>query len=315
MKRINEPLSTPVLFIIFNNSNTTRRVFEEIRKVKPSKLFVFSDGPRKSRPDDEEKCIETQKIATSVDWDCELKTLFLDENYGSRTGVAKGIDWFFNNIEEGIILEHDCLPSRSFFYFCQEMLEHYRDDTRIMHICGGNYQNGIQRGNASYYFSKYNQIWGWATWKRAWNYYDVDMKNYKEFNKYFSIKSLFRSKQEHKFWTKNFADTITRKINTVWDFQWLYTVLTQNGLSITPNKNLVSNIGFGPEAVHMSFVDKKTANLEIFEMDEITHPEFVLADYEADKLAFENLFTLPLSDKFKILIIRIKNKIKRILSK
>ena len=305
-------LTTPVLFIIFNNPNTTKRVFEQIKKAKPSKLFVFCDGPRKTVPDDKEKCRETQIVATQVDWDCELQTLFLEENYGSRYGVAKGIDWFFDNVDEGIILEHDCLPSNSFFYFCQELLEYYRTDTRIMHICGGNYQNAIQRGDASYYFSKYNQIWGWATWKRAWKYYDVDMKNFDKFNQTLKIESLFRIKNEKKFWVKNFNDTITHKLNTVWDFQWLFAVLSQNGLSVTPNKNLVSNIGFGSEAVHMSFVDKKTANLEIFEINEIIHPDFIIADFEADKLAFKNLFTLPFNDRLKIFIIRVRNKLRKI---
>jgi len=301
------------LFIIFNTVNTTLRVFEEIRKVKPAKLYIFSDGPRKHVSDDRGKCLATQKIAARVDWDCELKTLFLEENYGSREGVVKGIDWFFENVEEGIILEHDCLPSRSFFYFCQTMLEYYRYDTRIMHVCGGNYQHGIQRGNASYYFSKYPQIWGWATWRRAWKYYDVDMKKYSEFNKYFNIDSLFRLKGEQKFWKKMFEHTITKKISTVWDFQWVFTVLTNNGLSVTPNTNLVSNIGFGNEALHMQFVDKKTANLKIGEIEKIIHPDFVLPDFEADKLAFQNLFTLPFDDKVKVLLLRIINKIKKYL--
>jgi len=140
------------------------------------------------------------------------------------------------------------------------------------------------------------------------------MKKFQQFNKYFNIESIFRLKQEQKFWMKMFRYTISRKVNTVWDFQWVFAVLTQNGLSVTPNKNLVSNIGFGPEAVHMSFIDKKTANLKVFELNEITHPDFILADFEADKLAFKNLFTLPLYARIRIFIIKIRNKIKKIIS-
>jgi hypothetical protein len=308
----NAPITAPVLFIIFSTVETTRKVFEAIRAARPQRLFVFSDGPRPKVAGEREKCLAAQQIATRVDWPCELKTLFLEENLGPRKGVARGIEWFFENVDEGMILEHDCLPAMSFFSFCQEMLERYRDDERVMHVCGGNYQHGAQRGRASYYFSRYPQIWGWATWKRAWKHYDVDMKAYGRFLEDFRLDSLFRLPAERKFWKRAFADTISRKIATVWDFQWVFAVLSQNGLAVTPNRNLVSNIGFGEEALHMSFIDKKTAALPIFELDELSHPEFVLSDVDADATAFKNLFTLPPVDRARVLLLRVAGKLRKL---
>jgi hypothetical protein len=312
---MNDPIIAPILFIIFNNATTARKVFDVIRSVKPKRLFVFCDGPRPSVAGEKEKCLEAQSVATQVDWDCELRTLFLEDNLGSRNGVARGIDWFFENVDEGMILEHDCLPSKSFFWFCQEMLSRYRDDARVMHVCGGNYQGGIERGDSSYYFSRYPQIWGWATWKRAWKYYDVDMKGYEPFLKNQGLESLFRLRAERRFWKHNFEKTISREINTVWDFQWVFSVLTQNGLSITPNKNLVSNIGFGEGALHMSYIDKKTANLPIHELDAITHPGFMVADVAADAVAFRNLFTLPPTGRAKVFLFRARRKLRKILGR
>jgi len=173
-------LKTPVLFLVFNRPDTTRRVFEAIRAARPARLFLVADGPRERQPDDKEKCERVRYIATDIDWDCEVKTLFRKENLGCKNGVSSAIDWFFSHVDEGIILEDDCLPTESFFWFCEELLRRYRNDSRVMQICGSNFLRGWQRNNDSYYFSGYGPIWGWASWRRAWIYYDVDMKLWPE---------------------------------------------------------------------------------------------------------------------------------------
>ena len=172
-------LDMPVLFLIFNRADTTRQVFEAIERVKPKKLYVAGDGPRADVDSDPEKCRQARQIATSVTWDCEVNTLFQSQNIGCKYGVSSGIDWFFKREEMGIILEDDTVPSQSFFFFCQELLEKYRHDHRIMHINGTNFfWNDIQHPNASYFFSQYGNIWGWATWRRAWELYDVNLSDW-----------------------------------------------------------------------------------------------------------------------------------------
>ncbi len=171
-------LTSPVLFLIFNRPETTEQVFSAIKKAQPPRLYIAADGPRSEYPNDAESCDISRAIATNVDWDCEVKTLFQDQNLGCRLAVSGAVDWFFEQETEGIILEDDCLPDQSFFLFCQELLEQYRDDTRIMQIGGTNYQFGKKRTNYSYYFSRYGHLWGWASWRRAWSFYDEKMKQW-----------------------------------------------------------------------------------------------------------------------------------------
>ena len=184
--------NTPILFLIFNRPDTTFKVFEEIRKIKPAKLYIAADGPRPNVIGEEEKCTASRNIIKQVDWDCDVKTLFREKNLGCKIAVSSAISWFFENVEEGIILEDDTFPTQSFFWFCQELLDFYRNDSRIMHISGNNFQLGKIRGEGSYYFSKYNHIWGWATWKRAWRFYDVSLNTFPIFVQRKVIKNIFR---------------------------------------------------------------------------------------------------------------------------
>ncbi|MBA7568032.1 hypothetical protein ES708_09751 [subsurface metagenome] len=302
------PLITPVLFMIFNRPDTTQKVFNAIRQAKPKQLFVAADGPRPDKEGEMEKCQKAREIATSVDWDCEVKTLFRDKNLGCKIAVSSAIDWFFENVEEGIILEDDCLPSQSFFWFCQELLKYHRDDTRIMHVSGNNFQFGRKRGEGTYYFSTYNHIWGWATWRRAWKYFDVSMANFKMFKTENQINNIFRIKQQQKYWTKIFQLTHDGKINS-WGYVWTYTCFTNNGLSVLPNVNLVSNIGFSKEALHTKDGNSIFSKTGAKEITEIMHPEFVLADQEAD------LLTSKLCFGNKNIFDRAKSKVLRVISK
>jgi hypothetical protein len=209
----NSNFDTPILFLIFNRPDTTQKVFNEIRKIKPRQLFVAADGPREDHPEDKEKCEQTRKIIDQVDWDCEVKTLFRDKNLGCKHAVSGAINWFFKNVEQGIILEDDCLPDQSFFGFCQELLNKYKNNKQIFNISGNNFQDGMWRGDGSYYFSKYFHCWGWATWADRWqNYFDIKMKNYPKFKEEKRIKELFSSKREIKFRMKNFENVYNNKM-------------------------------------------------------------------------------------------------------
>jgi len=276
---------TPVLFIVFNKPESTKLVFEEIRKAKPKYLYVAADGPRKNNEKDKSACAEVQKIIKNVDWPCEVKYLLRKENLGCRIAESSAMDWFFKNVEEGIILEDDCLPHPSFFRFCAELLEKYRDDERIMQIGGGNFQRGFKRGNYSYYFSNHCYIWGWASWKRAWKKYDVDLKLYPEIKKLGYLKELYPNYLE-RLSKKSALELCHYKKFDTWDYQWSFALAINNGLSIIPNKNLVQNIGMISGATHMTSFDKERS-LTSERLDfPLVHPPFVISDKKLDKRDF-----------------------------
>ena len=221
MTTLASSFATPVLFIIFNRPDTTIRVFDEIRKIKPSRLYVSADGPRLNKEGEFELCMETRKIIEGVDWPCEVYTNFSAKNLGCKQGVSSAITWFFNNVEEGIILEDDCLPELSFFSFCEELLSKYRNTDNIKLISADNFQFGKKFGEASYYFSSFPHIWGWATWRRVWQEYDLEMKTYPDFKKNNQIAEIFESKEIQKFWLKLFDNLHANKVDT-WDVQMVY---------------------------------------------------------------------------------------------
>lgn len=291
-------LTAPVLFLLFNRPDTTLRVFDSIRKVKPAKLYVAADGPRENKPGEDEKCQETRSIIKQIDWECDVHTLFREKNSGCKRAISSSIDWFFENVEEGIVLEDDCLPDESFFWFCQELLARYRDDNRIMHIGGTNFQSGQERGDGSYYFSRYSHIWGWAGWRRAWKYYDVEIKSWHKFQEQNQINNVFADRETQKLWMKKLQAAYEGKKNT-WDIQWDYAIWSQNGLCILPNVNLVSNIGFGQSAAHPSDENNRFANMKTYSINEIIHPLFVLPDEKADEWTFRTHYRRSFFDKMR----------------
>ncbi len=298
-------LDTPVLLLIFNRPDTTKRVFEAIRKERPKRLFIAADGPRPNKPDDAKRCAEAREIATAVDWDCELKTFFRDGNVGCGQGPAGGINWFFEHVDEGIILEDDCLPSPLFFRFCAELLDRYRNDTRVMEIGGNTFlDEAIRDKEYSYYFSSHNNIWGWATWKRAWALYDFEMRNYKTIVENGYLKSCFPSFYEYNYF-KWILDRTYANIKNVswWDYQWELCRRLNSGLAIVPQRNLIINIGLGADATHTLEEDGTGSDLKFEDIQfPLKHPEFVLQDIRKDELFFRKTFTTPAS--------RIKSRIK-----
>lgn len=278
-----ENLSVPVLFLIFNRPETTRRVFDEIRKAKPRKLFVAADGPRKNRPDETWKCDEARSIIQSVDWDCEVKTLFRDENLGCGKAVSSAISWFFEQVEEGIILEDDCLPHPSFFTYCETMLERYRDNPAVWNIGGAQYSYGRSTSGASYHFSALPVIWGWATWSDRWKHYRFDVSDLPVRKLRRALKSYFRNGDMRRYWLWNLCLMKKHKVDT-WDYQFTFSLWLNKGLALVADTNLISNIGFGNDATHTTQPGNKKANLPVSDIGQIIHPAEVKQDVAADEL-------------------------------
>ena len=294
---MDEPVKTlystqsPVLFLIFNRPDTTKRVFEQIRAAKPPRLYIAADGPRKGSITDEQLCAQTRKITTGIDWDCGVKTLFRNDNAGCKNGVSAALDWFFEHESEGIILEDDCLPANSFFEFCDVLLEKYRTDDRVRHITGCNLQFGKKWGEASYYFSNRTHVWGWAGWKRVWNDYDLHLNNYREANVLRAMKNIYADDLVAAAWTAIFRDVKAGKINS-WAYPLDFCNFFNNGLVIIPNENLISNIGYSQNATNT--LDEKSvyANIPLGEITEITHPAFFVPQKEADLAIIEMDFDI-----------------------
>ncbi len=280
--------STPVVFLIFNRPDLTQRVFEVISKAKPGQLFVVADGPRFSA--EAEKCNQARAVIDRVDWECDIHKNFSDKNLGCGRRISSGIDWVFSQVDEAIILEDDTLPVDSFFTYCQILLEHYRDDERIMTINGNNFQSGQSRSEYSYHFSKYNACWGWATWRRAWKHYDYEMRTWPEFKQSGMLEMICEDPYEQKFWTMLFDSMYENsgKIDT-WDHQWKYACWSQNGLAIEPSVNLVSNLGFArTDATHTTGKNPMLEQILItHEIKEINHAPFVARNREADQYVFD----------------------------
>lgn len=276
----------PILFLVFNRPDLTRRVFARIREVKPSKIFIAADGPRKDFPGEDEICAQTRLIVDEIDWPCELQTLFRDENLGCKMAVSSAISWFFNHVEQGIILEDDCLPHISFFQFCGELLNKYSTDEHVVAIHGTNFQFGSRRSRDSYYFSRYADIWGWATWRRSWQKYDVTMKSWDQFHEGQQLMDLFGNDQAAEYWRERFDKTAKGEVDT-WDYQWIFSCLLQRGMSIVPKVNLVSNIGFGVSATHTRSWNKVLASMPTRAMHfPLRHPNSVCTDDAADRSMF-----------------------------
>jgi hypothetical protein len=278
-------LTTPVALIFFNRPEVTEQVFKRIAEAKPQTLLLIADGPRTK--EEAAACDQVRKIVDRIDWDCRVLKNFSEVNLGCKHRVASGLDWVFSQVDEAIILEDDCLPSHSFFYFCKTLLERFRDDKRIFMIGGDNFQFGVSRTEDSYYFSRSAEVWGWATWKRAWQYYDVTMKSWPAFKAGGGMRWAFEHPAEQQYWGRYFQETYEGKIDT-WDYIWFYTCLSQSGLSVLPNINLVSNLGFGPNATHTFDIASHFANLPAGEIQHIRHPQHLIRHVDADTYYFEN---------------------------
>ena len=287
--------NTPILFLIFNRPDTTAKVFKAIRQAQPKKLYISADGPRSAA--EAELCMQVREITEKVDWECEIYTNFADGNKGCKVAMSDGISWFFNLEEEGIILEDDCLPAPDFFGFCSTLLAHYRDDTRITHIGGSNLQLGQKRGTASYYYSNLTHVWGWAGWRRTWEHYDVNLELFPAFHEQDYIDNCPSHLPFKQRWINDLERTFNKEIDT-WDYQYSFSNLINNGLSIIPNVNLISNIGFGVNATHTFDKEHFFAALPTEQLLSITHPQIMIPCVEADLFTQEKEnYSPPLKKK------------------
>ena len=286
-----QTFDTPILFLIFNRYDIAQNIFNQIRKIKPKFLFVAADGPRFGNVDDKANCTKTREIINHIDWPCEVKTLFRDINLGCGTAISSAINWFFDQVQEGIILEDDCLPDLSFFPFCEELLAKYRDDENIHLISGSNLQNGIKRGNASYYFSYYPMIWGWATWKRSWLNYKFDLPEFEETFKSGQLNHIFQSNNEKLYWRNKIHQLESQKVKHTWDYQLLYAIWKNKGICISPNENLVVNLGFRNASTHLFLRDSiREPSVKYSIQFPLIHPQKVV-ERKADHYIFKHVFS------------------------
>lgn len=294
-------MKTSVAFFIFNRPHTTQKVFEAIRQAKPPKLLVVADGPRLGHSGENEKCEKVREIIQRVDWKCEVLTNYSDINLGCRSRVSSGLNWVFDNVESAIILEDDCIPHITFFQFCEELLERYQDDERVTSITGLNVPIKHKYPQSSYYFSSYTRIWGWASWRRAWKNFDIEMKLWPQVREKNILSNLLEDSRAIKYWTKIFQDTYEGKINT-WDYAWNFACWLHNGLNIIPNVNLVTNIGFGKEATHTVNINSsdRRSQLPLEEIQfPLQHPSFIIRDKQADQWIENNIHSPSLFMRLK----------------
>lgn len=281
---------TPILFLIFNRPDTTARVFEKIKEIKPRQLFVAADGPRAGREGEKEKCQEVRDLVLkNIDWPCEVKTLFREQNLGCGKAVSGGISWFFEHVDEGIIFEDDTVPDKSFFSFCELLLKRYKHENKIKIIGGVNFQDGIKRGDASYYFTRICHIWGWATWRRTWNEYDFALSAITRQDVTNAAFKYFGEKRIVRVW-EDIYDNLKNKTYDTWDYQLALTIWKKDGINIVPQENLVTNIGYGRDATHTTQSSDPFSNIPLGRLREITHPDKIEVHPAADSYTLNKFF-------------------------
>lgn len=281
-------LNVPIAYIIFNRPQHTRETFAAIRAQRPSHLLIIADGPRPNHPTDAERCFEARAIVEHIDWPCSVHRNYAEQNMGCKRRVSSGLDWVFGLVERAIVLEDDCVPNNDFFSFCADLLDRYETDERVWVVTGNNFQRGKKHGEASYYFSKYNHCWGWATWRRAWQHFEVDMSFWPDWKYTKDWRNKTPDAVERKVW-EDLLDRVKAGEIDTWDYQWTASVWYHGGLTATPNANLVTNIGFGPDATHTVTSDNK-AGLAVEPLGALTHPITVERNRTADKFVFNQNF-------------------------
>lgn len=245
-------LLPPVLILTYNRPMELSRVLEAVRESGVKRVFIWSDAVNPMRPEDSGLVAESRRVATDAqEWTDEFQVLFADEHHGLRRGVTRAISWFFSFCEAGVILEDDCLPGKDFFTFCDCLLERFKDDQRVWAISGDNSANLIPEGDASYSFVRYPLVWGWATWRNRWNRFDFDLDLWNRVrNDGAWLRSIWPDKKERYMWRSTLEGIRKRNSPDSWATIWSFTMQAGGGLSIVPRINLISNIGFGPNATH-----------------------------------------------------------------
>lgn len=263
---VDESFSVPVVLVIFNRPDKTRQVVEQLRTVNPEKVLVIADGPRADHPDDEERCAAARDVIESVDWNGDILREYAETNLGLKRRLQTGLNWVFDTVDQAIILEDDCLPSESFFRFCECMLDEFADDDRVMDICGTNHLGTWNSESQDYLLTKFGGIWGWATWASRWDEYDPEMRQWESPEVRSRVRDFYGGGKEYAYIKRVFDRTSAGDINT-WDFQWKFSRVINNASTIIPSKNLVTNVGFGEGATHTTEADHPLASIPRYDMN------------------------------------------------
>lgn len=278
--------ATPIAFIAFNRPARVAASFARIREQRPVDLFLIADGPREGAATDPQRCLEVRELLADIDWPCHVRRLYAPTNLGLNRRIQTGLDAVFSEVERAIVIEDDCVANADFFRFCENLLDRYQDDDRVAAVTGDNFQDGIVRGDASYYFSKYMHAWGWATWRRSWQHYDPDLSFWPELRNSPSWQRIHPDRVERRYWNRIF-DGVAEGGAASWDTRFQAAVWHQDLLTATPNVNLVENIGFGPEATHTKHVGYPKP-VRAGRLGPLTHPTRVTQGTEADRHTFDH---------------------------
>jgi hypothetical protein len=251
---------TPVLLLAFNRPDLLQTVVEGLAGTEPRLVLASVDGPRPDHPDDRERCARVRAVAESVPWASEVRLKAEEANLGCGPAVSSAISWALDQVPEVIVIEDDCLPDPSFLPFCDELLDRYRDDQRVMQIGGTNWGADERRfAGRSYAFTSFAPVWGWATWRRAWALYDYELESWPRLKESGMDAGMEVSPRFRRLLERDWH--LVREGRGTWDHQWQYTVIRHHGLSVIPASNLVVNIGHRGDATQHTAPDRVFAAL------------------------------------------------------
>jgi hypothetical protein len=286
------PPPSAILLLLYRRPALTDKLLRRLAQVRPPVLLVAADAPKTQA--DEAACELTRKLVREmVDWPCNVTTRYAEEHLGCKLAVSSAIDWAFTLHERLIILEDDCLPEPSFFRFCNEALERYADDERVMQICGSNLTGWRPADGAGAFFSRFGPVWGWASWRRAWANYDVEMKEWPNHRHQERLSVLCPQPFEAR-WRREILDAVHGGEIDTWDYQWAFAKMRRGGLNLFPNQHLVANIGFGADATHTHSADDPRGRLKTEPLPlPVRWPAEVGTAEEADRLYLQKVAGLP----------------------
>ncbi|AEN06202.1 glycosyltransferase family 2 protein [Halolamina sp.] len=277
---------TPVVLLAYNRPDTTARVVERILDADPPELFVVADGPRND-PADRRRCAATRETILDAEWDCPVHTLFREENVGLPEAVYTGLDWVFEQVPEAIILEDDTVPSTDFFRYCGTLLDRYRETDRVMMINGTNRLGTWKADHQDYHFVTYQGVWGWATWRDAWDRYDPEMRAWEDTAVRDRIRETIDDDERFEYYEHRFQRSYDGA-SPAWSRMWRFALLANDGLAAVPSRNLVSNVGFDDRAVHTTDPDSPLADLPQGELRfPLDPPDALAPDREYERTGFE----------------------------